>query len=1271
MPPEDALGELRSCWQVPAVAHFCSLFRTAFQLPDFEIEELEEALYRDDVEFLNELVASLLQGCYQRRDITSQTFHVYLEDIINYRWELEEGKPNPLKGAGFHQLPLRTRLEILHRLCDYRLDADDVFDLLKGLDADSLRVEPLGEDSLGNLYWYFYGTRLYKEEPSWEKRQRALEEAAAIAEKPVRKRGRPPKKKLEEMVVSEPVVMMPVEDLSTKKPSSPGDGSWFLLCQTEQEWREITESFRDKVSHKERHLFKLLSEEFLPEICNMISQKETRIQQEQAAFAAKRLSDRLGFKKSREEEQDREITPEEEEERQLLLVVQRKEQELVKKEERKRAMEEKVKSVEERARRRELREERAWLISQGKELPPELSNLEPNSPVKMECRPRDLFTFELDDHYTGMYKVLDAVKAHKDSWPFLEPVDESYAPDYYNIITCPMDISSMEKRLNSGHYLTKEQFVRDMKIIFKNCAKYNGQDSEYTIMAENVERCFNKALLKHLPDDEADSDWETWIQEDEKEKPQKRKSQGRRSKAGGWRKSKEDGENKKQKKEGGKTRRSSPRQDESETRLGPPMGNPYMEQNYPHPLQYGGMPRQTMHPGNMPPAPGLHAPLRGCNPGLGYGPLRFPEPHVGDPIQQTQSYNMRPGPDTPEMGNPEGLENKGMDYRPFHGPHAAGTSPRHNTPMQKGAPHPHPPFNAGYMPQARPNFPGARIPHPGTAYPPYRYGPPPPAVWNGNGSPGPPQRPGPHPFPQPIDSPMARPPGPDYSGRNSFGSPGNSMMDSPEMVAMQRLSSLVCSTGGPAYPTQPTRNPYPASENPTGNKNVPDTCQLPARKRASKALQGEKAQSVSPVESKAEDATPVLPSPQPLHTNGGQSQLCSPQGTPQHPGHPAPGTFQEGEKPWGHVVGISAGHEAPSQDSPHNGVNASNVSENSTDVRLKESVEVIQKVEPQSVNQQDVTGPQRDFVGTENRGNYTPMFSPGAPRPGYGPGPNQGIGRPQGPHPSQFPTHRFGNGHTLPHPGIYPRYPHQGPPYPYQQPQQAQPPYQPYQRPPFYPQEYPRWQGNMHQSPQHRGSFPHPIEDQGMQGAGDLRSMLMSPMQLEGEPKAVPGETSPQETEEEEGGEAGTERAESPKQFLDLDSHKRQSGNLAYAGPPVWGGGNFRSHSGMVTQPPFQPPHHYQPRGYPQQPFHPSRHPPPGQANGHASVGPAYQPLDHNRGHFQAVMMEQGGGMPSFRDMYGSPGMHHQMQPSPFPKVRGQAPGDAMQRSPAVPLDQT
>lgn len=49
-------------------------------------------------------------------------------------------------------------------------------------------------------------------------------------------------------------------------------------------------------------------------------------------------------------------------------------------------------------------------------------------------------------------------------------------PNYYKIIKKPMDLSTVKKKLqkkHSQHYQTPEDFVADVRLIFKNCERFN------------------------------------------------------------------------------------------------------------------------------------------------------------------------------------------------------------------------------------------------------------------------------------------------------------------------------------------------------------------------------------------------------------------------------------------------------------------------------------------------------------------------------------------------------------------------------------------------------------------------------------------------------------------------------------------------------------------------------------------------------------------------------------------------------------------------------
>ena len=84
--------------------------------------------------------------------------------------------------------------------------------------------------------------------------------------------------------------------------------------------------------------------------------------------------------------------------------------------------------------------------------------------------------------------VLESALSNGSSWPFKEPVDISVAPDYYEVIRNPIDISSMKKKNNRGGYKSLAELRDDFKLMFDNCLFYNGDDSIYTQAAQALEK---------------------------------------------------------------------------------------------------------------------------------------------------------------------------------------------------------------------------------------------------------------------------------------------------------------------------------------------------------------------------------------------------------------------------------------------------------------------------------------------------------------------------------------------------------------------------------------------------------------------------------------------------------------------------------------------------------------------------------------------------------------------------------------------------------------
>ncbi|KAI2679733.1 hypothetical protein DTO012A7_5857 [Penicillium roqueforti] len=134
-------------------------------------------------------------------------------------------------------------------------------------------------------------------------------------------------------------------------------------------------------------------------------------------------------------------------------------------------------------------------------------------------------------------EVLDELHKQKHySWvmPFYYPVDPVALniPTYHSVIKKPMDLSTAQSKLKTGQYENAREFENDVRLIFKNCYRFNIPGDPTFVCGQRAEEIFNAKwaqksdyLEAHEPhpeqntdssDEDSDEDAEESEEDDEK-----------------------------------------------------------------------------------------------------------------------------------------------------------------------------------------------------------------------------------------------------------------------------------------------------------------------------------------------------------------------------------------------------------------------------------------------------------------------------------------------------------------------------------------------------------------------------------------------------------------------------------------------------------------------------------------------------------------------------------------------------------------------------------
>lgn len=134
-----------------------------------------------------------------------------------------------------------------------------------------------------------------------------------------------------------------------------------------------------------------------------------------------------------------------------------------------------------------------------------------------------------EELYEACERVVQELRGYTEhSTAFLNKVSKREAPNYYDVIKNPMDLSSVMRKIRSLQYNSKSEFVADLNLIWSNCLLYNSDPAHYLRKHAIAMRQKTQALTPLIPDVRIRSRAEVEAEAEEEERQARESSKRRR-----------------------------------------------------------------------------------------------------------------------------------------------------------------------------------------------------------------------------------------------------------------------------------------------------------------------------------------------------------------------------------------------------------------------------------------------------------------------------------------------------------------------------------------------------------------------------------------------------------------------------------------------------------------------------------------------------------------------------------------------------------------------